>query len=226
MMLKRLNTLCFFMVLLPLIWSCTKVQTEDIPYKINLNNDYYEVNQGSSIEINFLSNDIIEGETINVSLLNEVENGSLVQKSNSTLYTYVANPNFEGIEKFNYQVCVNNYCKIAEVKIKVMPIPDSCIAYAVADYYTTKNSVFSVDIAEIIQNDVSPCSEWNSQSFKATLPPQFGVISITNNTLRYNANTIDWSKDKIQYEICNYSGICKKSTIHITNGDVEIATQL
>jgi len=205
--------------------GCKKPTAEEIPYTINLQDDAFEVTQGGSIEIDFLANDNIEGEKIEVSLLNDVEYGKLTSVVNTLKYTYKSNQSFYGVEKFNYQVCVDGNCKTAEVKLNVLEIDEECVAFAVGESFDVSNSLITLNIKNLIENDISPCADWDESSFNVIKRTTHGYLNITDTQITFSGNK-EWVNDQFQYEICNVGGQCKKAIVSLQNDDIEVPVQL
>lgn len=214
--------IAIFMIIFLL--GCKKPEVDEIPYSISLLNDSYEVTQGGTIEIDFLVNDNIEGEKIEVLLLNNVEHGKLNSIENSTKYTYKSNQNYLGTEIFNYQVCVNGNCKSAEVKIDNIEISDECIAFAIGENFKVYDNLLETTKSKLIENDISECSDWDISTFTILNFPQNGTLKVQDNNIVFQGN-INWINDDFKYEICNYDGFCKRAIVNLVNGDIEVPVQ-
>ena len=208
------------------LYSCDKVNPEDIPSNIELTDDVYEVEQGKSVEVDFLANDVLEAEELTISLINDVSQGELNIIENSTKYLYTANFDFSGTETFNYEVCSGNDCKVGLVTINITAIPDSCQPTVTDDYYTAKDAGFSTSVTALLANDENNCNEWDLSSFKITKQPAFGVVQQIGEEITFSAFNEDWRKDQFSYKICGTDGNCKTAAVIITNGDIVAETQL
>jgi len=208
-------------------FSCNKIDQEVIPFDIDLSNDIYQVNNGESIEINFLENDIIEGNDISVNLIGS-ENlaGKLEPIENSTKYIYTASNSQLQNDFFSYEVCCSGECKTANVNIEITSIPDSCLPYTRDDFFTSEDGEGAITINEILNNDINDCFGWDIGTFEIIKSPEYGFINVINNELNFNSYRNDWRKDQINYQICGNNGQCFSAAINIINGSFVISTQL
>jgi len=204
--------------------GCNKPNVDEIPCNIHLENDQFQLNQGQTIEVDFLANDVIEGEKIDISIINSLEYGELLPIENSSKYLYKASNSFYGNEAFQYQVCINGECKSAEVSFEVLEIPDSCLAYAIGEDYKIYEDYVEIKVDDLLSNDVSPCSNWDISTFTLSKFTTNGNVSINGNTISF-VGSKNWERDQFQYIICNDGGQCKNAIVKIVNGNIVIPIQ-
>jgi len=218
------------------ITACNKVSVENIPFILELIDDSGEVNFGESIELDILANDVIDGDEIIVSVIVDPQYGEVtfVSGQENMMYEYkhageyLDNEDNTTPDQFTYQVCIDGNCETADVVITVneIDVPDECKAYARNNSYSTKTDYVEMEISEILENDETPCSNWDIESLQIVSDPSSGTTEIEGDKIIYRAYNVYWERDEFMYLICDGYNQCKTATIKITNGNINVPTQL
>lgn len=219
------------------ITACNKAELENIPFLLILTDDTGSVDFGESIQFDILKNDVIDGDEISISIIGEPEYGAvtLIPGVDEMKYGYkhaglgLDSENQLTPDQFTYEVCVDGNCETADVKIGIneVIITNECIAYARNNSYTTLTGYIEMNISEILENDVTPCSEWDIDRFKKVSNPSYGTARVVGDILIFRIpQAVYWERDEFIYEICDQKNQCKTATIKIINGNIVAPTQL
>ena len=206
---KTKHILGIFLIIIT-AFSCNKINSDEIPSNLILVDDNYTLSQGETITLDFLNNDILEGNNISVSVFNETLSGTLTNIANTTKYNYKADFDFEGNESFVYQVCAGSNCKEGVVNFKINALADSCQPVANEDFISSVNEHAYASINWLLENDVNNCSEWDYNSFNITNHSTKGFIVVNGDNIIFTSTSTNWRKDQFEYEICTTEGNCKK----------------
>jgi hypothetical protein len=142
-------------------------------------------------------------------------NGTLTFNSNGT-YNYTPNLNFNGVDKFVYQICdVDNDCDTAIVFITITPANDVPIANP--DRITTNEA--TPVTASVVNNDI--LSGDGGNTFNRTCPlcrttSNGTLIFNSNGTYTYTPNLNFSGSDFFIYQICDIDGDCDTAIVNIT----------
>ena len=164
----------------------------------------------------------------NTTPLSAPANGTLVLNNDGT-YTYTPNPDFFGLDNFEYEVCDDGMpvmCATAIVTLRVNSVNDA--PDAVNDQATT-DELAPVDI-DVVTNDsdvedgaIDPCN------VTIATPPTGGTISFGPAPaciLTYTPNSGFYGTDAFEYEVCDNNGVCSNAVVDITVNPVCIDVQL
>jgi gliding motility-associated-like protein len=164
-----------------------------------------EVN--TAVDINVLDNDIIPGTVVSVIVTLQPEFGTATVNANNTI-TYTPNADYCGADVFEYEVCDDSGCDVAEVTVTIACPP---VLLAVDDATNTEVNT-AVDI-NVLDNDIIPGTV---VSVIVTLQPEFGTATVNaNNTITYTPNADYCGADVFEYEVCDDSG-CDVAEVTVT----------
>jgi len=143
-------------------------------------------------------------------------NGNVVLNTDGT-YTYTPDPNFNGTDTFEYQVCDSGTpveCDVAFVTITVNSIND---APALVDDNETiiEDSSLSSDVSPN-DSDVESALTYNTSP---VTPPANGTLTLnTDGTYTYTPNADFSGTDTFEYEACDNGTpvLCETATVTIT----------
>ncbi|MFN9114555.1 MAG: tandem-95 repeat protein, partial [Bacteroidota bacterium] len=167
----------------------------------NAMDDTASVNEDDSVTINVRLNDTdIDGTLNNPSIRTTPSNGSVVVNTDGTI-KYIPNPNYHGLDSFQYEVCDNGtpiLCDSAWVRININPINDGPNAM---DDTASVNEDDSVTI-NVRLNDTDIDGTLNNPSIRTT-PSNGSVVVNTDGTIKYIPNPNYHGLDSFQYEVCD-----------------------
>ena len=144
-------------------------------------------------------------------------NGTLTLNTNGT-YTYTPNPDFNGTDTFEYEVCDSGtpvLCEMATVTITVTPVSDAPIA--VDDNLTTDEETLVTH--NLLTNDIEPDGENLTLNINFITPPANGsAFLLGSGFFSYTPNTNFSGIDTAEYEICDSGNpvLCDTAMIAIT----------
>ena len=144
-------------------------------------------------------------------------NGTLTLNTNGT-YTYTPNPDFNGTDTFEYEVCDSGtpvLCEMATVTITVTPVSDAPIA--VDDNLTTDEETLVTH--NLLTNDIEPDGENLTLNINFITPPANGsAFLLGSGFFSYTPNTNFSGIDTAEYEICDSGNpvLCDTAMITIT----------
>jgi len=174
--------------------------------------------------IDLLANDTdIDGNNLTITTTPVVgtTNGTLVINANGT-YTYTPNPDFNGTDTFEYEVCddginPNMLCDTATVTITVTPVNDAPIATDDSGA-TTEDTPLSGTTVLTNDTDVDTGDILAATTTPVT-PPANGTVTINpDGTYVYTPNVDFNGTDSFEYEVCD-SGtpqLCDMAVVTIT----------
>jgi len=131
-------------------------------------------------------------------------NGTVVLNADGS-FTYTPNPDFNGIDTFEYEVCDDGdpiLCETALVQIEVIPVDDAPVA--VDDTETTQEDTPLV--SDVLPNDL----EVDGDILTATVVtgPSNGTLVLNpDGTYTYTPNPNFNGTDSFEYEICDDGNI-------------------
>ena len=166
-----------------------------------------------------LNDSDLEGDNliVNTIAVTPPTNGALVLNTNGT-YTYTPNPDFNGTDTFQYQVCDDgtpSECATATVTILVAPINDAPIA--VDDTETTAEDIPLN--SNVTPNDSDIDGDNLIVNTTAVTPPANGTVVINSNgTYTYTPDPNFNGSDSFVYEVCDDDPVrlCAQATVNIT----------
>ncbi len=170
-----------------------------------------------------LGNDIdLDGDNLSVTTtpITAPANGTLVLNTDGT-YIYTPNPDFNGPDSFEYEVCDDgspSLCSVATVNITIDPVNDPPVA--IDDAETTDEDV-------LLLADVSP----NDTDIDGGSPTFILLTGTSNGTLTFNADGTftylpnnDFSgTDSFDYSVLDGAGGSDQATVNITVNPVNDA---
>ncbi len=167
----------------------------------------------------------VDGDNLSASLINGPTNGTLSLNANGT-YNYVPNPNFNGTDTFEYEICDDGtpiLCTNAEMTINVSPVNDMPIAVIDTIYTFSNTSVQD----NILLNDWDIDGDNLSSSIVPGATPTNGTITVSpDGNIDYMPNTDYIGTDYYEYEVCDDGNpsLCNTAsvTIIIDAGCVEV----
>jgi predicted DCC family thiol-disulfide oxidoreductase YuxK len=143
-------------------------------------------------------------------------NGTLIFNSDGT-FSYTPNPNFNGVEKFIYQLCdVNNDCDTAVVCITVAPVDD--MPTATPDKITTLEDTPIIS-ASVTPNDILSGDSGNIYNIQCAVctTTMNGILTFNpNGTYNYTPSPNFNGTDSFIYQICDADGDCDTAIVVIT----------
>ena len=147
-----------------------------------------------------------------------VNNGGTPNNPVDDIITYIPNPNFNGLDTFDYTVCTAlGDCSTATVTVDVLPIVD-----AFDDAVTTREDT-ALDI-DILAND----NDVPTLGTLTTTNPSSGTVNIndggtpndpSDDTVSYTPNIGFIGADTFTYTICDNSAHCSTATVTVVVTD-------
>lgn len=196
----------------------------------NLVDDLVMVNEDGSVVVDIYANDTnlpVSGALTATNPTNgtvSINNNSTPNDPTDDVLTYTPDPNFNGVDNFNYTVCNTlGDCSTAAVSLSVLPIVD-----ALDDMVTTMENQ-PLDILVLANDNDLPILG----TFTVTNPANGAVIINTNGTpgnpsddsLSYTPNLNFIGTDTFTYTICDTLSNCSTGTVTIIvtpNGAVNL----
>ena len=114
--------------------------------------DNEQVQEDESVEISVLNNDNIEDKSnVAIEIVTEPENGRVQVQGESILYT--PNPNFVGVDKFDYKVDNGLETGSAQVRVTVNPVNDPPTALSLSESEIKENAAAGTLIGKLQVED-------------------------------------------------------------------------
>jgi len=155
----------------------------------------------------------IDGDSLTVTTtpVSPPSNGTLTLLANGS-YTYTPNPDFNGTDSFEYEICDDGnptMCDTAIVTIDISPVNDAPVA--------TLDSLFTVMdtllIDNVLQNDIDIDGDSLTVTNIITNPAN-GTASIQpNGDISFQPNPSFIGTDQLTYEVCDTGGLCDVTTV-------------
>lgn len=201
---------------MPKLCDTTYVTITVLPQGVNAEPDIAYTPINTPVDINVLPND--EGTAIQlVDIVTNPDFGTLEVYPFDGIVTYTPNPDFVGIDYFEYQICgANNDCDITVVTIIVLPDTITNIAPNAVDDIdeTPVNTPILVDI---VNNDNDPFGG-NDLTILSTEQPNNGTVTIINDSSVVYAPKLDFvGVDSFTYIVCDNGTpiLCDTATVFI-----------
>jgi len=189
----------------------TITPVQDAPY---ITDDVAVTNEDTAVIINVLvnDNDTIDGSPINplsVDTVTNPSNGVIVINPNGTI-TYIPNPNFNGVDSFEYIACDSGIplpalCDTATVVIIVNPINDQPVAVNDLDTVFEDGSV-GIDVVANDSDPLDPLGNIDPTTVTVITNPINGVVTNVDSVtgvVTYEPNTNYNGIDSFQYVVCD-----------------------
>ncbi|WP_165921878.1 Ig-like domain-containing protein, partial [Natronoflexus pectinivorans] len=169
--------------------------------------DYAELDEDTSVEIDILANDIdpfINPQTVVIVV--QPKHGTATYLGNG-IVRYTPNPNYNGTDFFTYTVrnLANLISNEARVDITIHPVPDPPVA--VNGWYTTKENVAAIiPIYELVSD---PDDDIDFETIEIITPPIHGNLSpgTEEGTLIYTPDTGFSGDDSFQFRISDLTDL-------------------
>lgn len=181
------------------------------------NDDNRTTQEDVPVSGNLVNNDMdTDGDSFAPTLtpITQPVNGSVFILS-SGLYAYTPNPDFNGIDSFEYEICDTGspvMCDNAIVSIDVNPVNDAPVA--VADTYNMIGG--DTLVGNVLQNDTDIDGDVLSVNTTVVASPANGVLSIAaNGDISYTPNPGYLGNDQFTYEVCDPAGLCSATDVII-----------
>lgn len=210
------------LILFASLFGCTnKPDKEAFKTTIKLTDDKFYTFKNNNVSINFLSNDLIEGD---VSIEHtSPSNGTLTFTNYNFIFEYTPNNEFIGTDFFTYTVCGDNFCETAHVLIEIKDNTQGCtdsILVQDDNLTTIQNSKLTFTKSFLLSNDKSCPNDIDLQSFSITENPQKGILTdLGDGNITYIPSSNFYGADSFKYKVCsnNNSSDCDEgtATIHI-----------
>ena len=164
-----------------------------------------------------------------VEVITDPLNGSVTIDSVTGVATYTPDPNFNGVDSFEYVVCDDGnplpaLCDTAWAVITILPVNDQPVA--INDTSVTVQDV-PVTI-DVINNDnpdddpLDPLGNIDPTTVEEITPPMNGTITIDTVTgeITYTPNAGFYGEDEFEYVVCDDGNplppLCDTATVYIT----------
>ncbi len=191
------------------------------------NDDNVTTQEDIAISQNLANNDIeLDGENLeaNTTLITAPSNGSAFVLE-SGLWAYTPNPNFNGMDSFEYEICDDSpqvLCDIATIYITVEAVNDAPVA--------TNDNVFSLEDlplnGDVLPNDTDVEGGVLTVTTTPVTPPQNGTLVLNaDGSYTYTPNTDYNGADSFTYEVCDDAtpALCDMATVNILIDNVNDA---
>jgi VCBS repeat-containing protein len=177
------------------------------------------VDEESPVTIDLLANDSDPDGVLmpgSVQVVSGPANGTVVVDLTTGAATYVAAPNFSGLDAFTYQVCDDDgACDTAVVSIVIHPVNDAPLA--VSDVYTTSEDItLNVTSPGVLSNDTD---QDVGDTLTASVASGSGAGLLTLNSdgsFTYQPNLNFNGVDTFTYQACDTAGACASAEVTIT----------
>ncbi|RAI97710.1 gliding motility-associated-like protein [Chitinophaga skermanii] len=170
-------------------------------------NDNYSIDEDKPLVITspgVLFNDFdIDGDPIFSSIFIQPANGTVTMSSNGS-FTYIPNPNFNGVDTFVYRVCDNDtpqLCSNGTVTVVVRPVNDA--PSATNDAYTTaEDTPLTVAAPGVLANDTDVDGDPITASI--VRQPLNGTVTLNaNGAFTYTPSNNFNGTDTLWYRVCD-----------------------
>ncbi len=183
------------------------VQDTDI-VTVSAEDDLASTFIGTAIELHVLSNDNYDGNSLQIIIMDEPENGQVLVDEDGVI-EYTPNPEFLGEDAFTYQLCLNDICDIAVVAIIVQSAGEP---EAEDDYIVVEQD--ASQIIDLLEND----TETNGLNLYLTSieSPENGVVEqLTSGEISYTPFPGYFGSDAFSYTVCNQFGECSQALVFV-----------
>lgn len=174
--------------------------------------DFYSVNQGSTLSGDVSENDNMHngGEGV-YSLLVDASTGELELNADGT-FSYSPYSGFFGVDSFTYQVCNNNApCSEAVVTITVIEL--NTIPVAVDDFFTVEEDGFLAGDVSVNDDD----EDGDILTFHVELSTNYGTLNFQDDgSFSYSPGLNFFGTDHFTYSVCDDNGNCDLALVTIT----------
>ena len=176
------------------------------------NDDSASTEEDESVDVDVVANDTDVDGTVDptsVTITDDADNGSTSVNPTTGVVTYTPDPDFNGTDTFEYQVCDDDGdCDTATVTITVDAGPDA----ADDEIDTEEDTPVSGDVSTNDDEGDTPAT------YSVETGPSNGTITEFNNdgTFTYEPNPDFNGIDSFTYEVCDDDGDCDTATVTIT----------
>jgi len=154
---------------------------------------------------------------VNTTSIDEPDNGTVTLNPDGT-FTYIPDPDFNGMDEFQYEVCddgIPSLCDIATVAITINPVNDAPIA--VDDpVITDEDTPIS---GSLLPNDTDPEGDNLVVDTTPVDEPDNGALTLNpDGTYTYTPDPGFNGTDSFQYEVCDdgIPSLCDTATVNIS----------
>ena len=144
----------------------------------------------------------------------------VVTMSTSGSYTYIPEANYNGTDKFNYQICdVNNDCSVAHITITITSVND--VPVAVDDIASTPEDVALY--RGVMANDTQSGDGGNTWRLDGSNGNALhGTVTMTTSGFYTYTPEVNYhGPDTFYYLLCDIDGDCSQGTVTITIDSVD-----
>ncbi len=181
-----------------------------------VNDDTYEVNEGSSLTANVLDNDADPlGEVLTVTKTSDPTGGTLTLNADGS-FTYTPDQGTD-TDSFDYQACrpSDSACVGATASITVLNLPP----IAVPDNASVPETD-PIVVVPVLNNDSDPGGDPITVT-QIVVPPQYGLASVSGGgtTTTYSFNGFEKRRsnsDYYVYRVCDDEGACSDAAVGIS----------
>jgi large repetitive protein len=180
--------------------------------------DAATVDEDDSTTIDVLANDTdVDGDIdpTTVTITANPAHGAVTVDPLTGVVTYVPDPDYNGPDTFDYQVCdATGLCATATVDVDVTPVGDPPDA---VDDAATVDEDGTVDI-DVLANDTDIDGDIDPTSVSVTSGPTHGTVSVDPSTGRiaYTPDPDYAGPDSFTYEVCDATSGCSTATVVVT----------
>ena len=174
--------------------------------------DYYVTKKNVTINFSPITNDILNGTLLGVSISKPSKHGSIGFGSTSDSLIYAPNRDYCGNDTLQYLVCNNsNLCDTANIYIKIN-CTDTLKPIAANDAYVTfKNKSIGI---KPLTNDILNGA---LAGLSTVSTPKHGAIAfVGTDSITYSPNLNYCGLDTFQYKVCNDKNLCDSAFVFIT----------
>ncbi len=187
---------------------------EEVDVTVSATDDAANTFVGTAIELSLLSNDNYVGNSPQIIITDEPENGQ-VWIDDAGVIHYQPAPEFIGQDIFTYQLCLNDICDIAVVAITVESAgpPEAEDDYAIVEQDASQ-------IIDILENDTE-MNGLNLQVESVDSPESGTVELLQTGQVIYTPNPGYFGSDAFSYTVCNQFGECADAIVFIEVKEIE-----
>ena len=177
--------------------------------------DVDTTDEDTPVTVSVLDNDSdVDGDTLTVTNATDPANGSVVINADGTI-TYTPDPDFNGTDTFDYQVCdPDNACDTATVDITINPINDDPVANDDIDT-TRQDTALTVQAPGVLANDSDP--EGDALTVTDATDPANGSVTVNaDGSFTYVPDPGYFGLDSFDYTISDGNSGTDTATVDIT----------
>jgi len=182
--------------------------------------DTAQVPEDGSVTINVPVNDTDPDgdlDITSVSIVSQPPNGTVTVDPITGEITYEPDENFEGIDKFTYQICDSvGVCDTATVTVNVLPVDDP----PVANDDSTSTAEDIAIVIPVVGNDFDVDGNLDPTTVEIVSSPSNGTVDVDPFTgaVTYTPEADFNGLDTFSYQVCDTDGLCDVADVTVNVG--------